>query len=383
MARKRRGSEREEEEEEKERSYVDMDPKMETTSLTTTPSGLGRARKGYIGVRQRPSGRWVAEIKDTIQKIRVWLGTYDTAEEAARAYDEAACLLRGVNTRTNFWPFSSSSHSKPALPSRITNQLLLRLKARNNPMAFASSVNQQGQGGEVEVENTFDNFFHAKEDSGHSVTVSNNNSDITTEDYVNDNNFQLSCVGMDDFDVGLFDFDCSRTNFDANYHVEGKKEEEAVEEEFDFGVTDLRFVDRVESSNFLANPFELAGEMVEPMEMESDEDETMKRMKYERKFSASLYAFNGVSEYLKLKIGSEVVNGGERFEELSKLVFESDDSNFVEGKGMEDEEESVQKKVKELAEILQAPLEVSSFSSYSSSLSSGGADELKLWLEQL
>ena len=63
-----------------------------------------RGRKRFVGVRQRPSGRWVAEIKDTIQKIRVWLGTFDTAEEAARAYDEAACLLRGSNTRTNFWP---------------------------------------------------------------------------------------------------------------------------------------------------------------------------------------------------------------------------------------------------------------------------------------
>ncbi|OMO92596.1 hypothetical protein CCACVL1_06809 [Corchorus capsularis] len=56
----------------------------------------------FVGVRQRPSGRWVAEIKDTTQKIRMWLGTFETAEEAARAYDEAACLLRGSNTRTNF-----------------------------------------------------------------------------------------------------------------------------------------------------------------------------------------------------------------------------------------------------------------------------------------
>lgn len=45
----------------------------------------------FVGVRQRPP-----------QKIRMWLGTFETAEEAARAYDEAACLLHGSNTRTNF-----------------------------------------------------------------------------------------------------------------------------------------------------------------------------------------------------------------------------------------------------------------------------------------
>uniref|UniRef100_A0A803Q3L8 AP2/ERF domain-containing protein n=1 Tax=Cannabis sativa TaxID=3483 RepID=A0A803Q3L8_CANSA len=76
--------------------------------------------KKFVGVRQRPSGRWVAEIKDTIQKIRMWLGTYETAEEAARAYDEAACLLRGSNTRTNF--ITRVSMDSP-LASRIKNLL--------------------------------------------------------------------------------------------------------------------------------------------------------------------------------------------------------------------------------------------------------------------
>ncbi|PWZ15442.1 Ethylene-responsive transcription factor RAP2-11 [Zea mays] len=68
---------------------------------TRTKCGGGGGSK-FVGVRQRPSGRWVAEIKDTTQKVRVWLGTFETAEAAARAYDEAACLLRGANTRTNF-----------------------------------------------------------------------------------------------------------------------------------------------------------------------------------------------------------------------------------------------------------------------------------------
>ncbi|XP_020101464.1 dehydration-responsive element-binding protein 2E-like [Ananas comosus] len=67
--------------------------------------------KKFIGVRQRPSGRWVAEIKDSSQKVRLWLGTFDTPEDAARAYDDAARSLRGANARTNFGSSSSSSSS--------------------------------------------------------------------------------------------------------------------------------------------------------------------------------------------------------------------------------------------------------------------------------
>ncbi|KAE9588012.1 putative transcription factor AP2-EREBP family [Lupinus albus] len=58
--------------------------------------------KKYRGVRQRHWGSWVSEIRHPLLKRRVWLGTFETAEEAARAYDEAAVLMSGRNAKTNF-----------------------------------------------------------------------------------------------------------------------------------------------------------------------------------------------------------------------------------------------------------------------------------------
>ncbi|KAG2300106.1 hypothetical protein Bca52824_036578 [Brassica carinata] len=94
--------------------------------------GNNNNKTKFVGVRQRPSGKWVAEIKDTTQKIRMWLGTFETAEEAARAYDEAACLLRGSNTRTNF-------------ANHFPNNSQLSLKIRNLLHQKQSMKQQQQQ----------------------------------------------------------------------------------------------------------------------------------------------------------------------------------------------------------------------------------------------